>query len=49
MENDQDNLKEQNNKKVNEDQNSETVDYQLTRALDLILALNILNNQSIVE
>ena len=49
MENDQDNSKEQNTKNISEDQNSETVDYQLTRALDLILALNILNNQSIVE
>ena len=49
MENDQNNLKETNNKKVNEDQNNESVDYQLARAIDLILALNILNNQSIVE
>ena len=49
MENDQNNSKETNNKKVNEDQNNESVDYQLARAIDLILALNILNNQSIVE
>ena len=49
MENDQNNLKETNNKNVNEDQNNESVDYQLARAIDLILALNILNNQSIVE
>ena len=49
MKNDQNNSKETNNKKVNEDQNNESVDYQLARAIDLILALNILNNQSIVE
>ncbi len=49
MENDQNNSKETNKKKVNEDQNNESVDYQLARAIDLILALNILNNQSIVE
>ena len=49
MENDQNNSKETNNKKVNEDQNNESVDYQLARAIDLILALNILNNQSLVE
>ena len=49
MKNDQNNSKETNNKKVNEDQNKESVDYQLARAIDLILALNILNNQSIVE
>ena len=49
MENDQNNSKETNNKKVNEDQNNESVDYQLARAIDLILALNILNDQSIVE
>ncbi len=49
MENDQNNLKETNNKNVNEDQNNESVDYQLARAIDLILALNILNTQSIVE
>ena len=49
MENDQNNSKETNNKKVNEDQNNESVDYQLARAIDLILALNILNDQPIVE
>tara|TARA_A100001388_G_C28751812_1_gene492618 strand:- start:305 stop:1588 length:1284 start_codon:yes stop_codon:yes gene_type:complete len=49
MENDQNDSKEKNTKNISEDQNNETVDYQLTRALDLILALNILNNQSIVE
>ena len=49
MENDQNNSNETNTKNVDEDQNSESVDYQLARAIDLILALNILNNQSIVE
>ena len=49
MKNDQNNSKETNNKKVNEDQNNESVDYQLARAIDLILALNILNDQPIVE
>ena len=41
------------NDKINSDpesnEESETIDYQLARAIDLILALNILNNQASVE
>ncbi len=48
MENEQ-NSEDELNSDLENKEKSETIDYQLARAFDLILALNILNNQASVE